>query len=81
MLGLGSSIGTGPEGIEAEALVVSSFEDLKIKAGLNLTQGKIIVYNQYCDWAAKPTACYGESVGYRCGRVLFGGSRGTGVDK
>lgn len=32
MLGLGSSIGTPPEGVTADVLVVTSFDDLKAKA-------------------------------------------------
>lgn len=32
MLGLGSSIGTLPEGVTADVLVVTSFDDLKAKA-------------------------------------------------
>lgn len=80
MLGLGRSIGkfenqfqfafnfgigTPPEGILAEAIVVSSFADLRQKASLNLTVGRIVVFNQECDWAARPTGCYGQTVQYR----------------
>lgn len=34
MLGLGSSIGTPPEGVTADVLVVTSFDDLKAKASM-----------------------------------------------
>ncbi|XP_042345618.1 carboxypeptidase Q-like isoform X2 [Plectropomus leopardus] len=44
ILGLGSSVGTPPEGIEAEVLVVNSFEELKHRA--NEAIGRIVVYNQ-----------------------------------
>ncbi|XP_077577209.1 carboxypeptidase Q-like [Stigmatopora nigra] len=56
MLGLGSSVGTPPEGIEAEVLVVSSFEELKHRS--SEVPGKIVVYNQ-------PFVSYGETVAYR----------------
>lgn len=44
ILGLGSSIGTPPEGIKAEVLVVTSFDELQRRA--SEARGKIIVYNQ-----------------------------------
>lgn len=56
MLGLGSSIGTPPEGIEAEVLVVQSFEELKRRA--SEAMGRIVVFNQ-------PFVSYGETVKYR----------------
>ncbi|KAM9489076.1 carboxypeptidase Q-like isoform 1-T1 [Clarias gariepinus] len=56
ILGLGSSIGTPKGGIEAEVLVVESFDDLKRRAGE--AKGKIVVYNQ-------PFVSYGETVAYR----------------
>ncbi|XP_055956718.1 carboxypeptidase Q-like [Patella vulgata] len=56
MLGLGSSIGTPPEGIEAEVLVVRTFDELKRKS--DQAKGKIVVYNQ--KWVD-----YGTSVAYR----------------
>jgi carboxypeptidase Q len=43
MLGLGGSVGTGPEGITAEVLIVDSFEDLKTKA--DQAKGKIVLFN------------------------------------
>ncbi len=43
ILGLGNSIGTGPNGITAEVLVVTSWDDLKSKA--SQAQGKIVLYN------------------------------------
>jgi carboxypeptidase Q len=56
ILGLGNSVGTPPEGILAEVLVVKSFNDLKEKAAS--AKGKIIVYNQ--DFVS-----YGTTVPYR----------------
>ncbi|XP_071381535.1 carboxypeptidase Q-like [Centroberyx affinis] len=56
ILGLGSSVGTPPEGIEAEVMVVRSFEELKLRA--NEATGKIVVFNQ-------PFVSYGETVSYR----------------
>ncbi|XP_022332112.1 carboxypeptidase Q-like [Crassostrea virginica] len=56
ILGLGSSIATPPEGITADVLVVTSFDDLKAKA--SQAKGKIIVYNQIY-------VSYGVSVQYR----------------
>ncbi|KAG9276536.1 carboxypeptidase Q-like [Astyanax mexicanus] len=56
ILGLGSSVGTPKGGIEAEVLVVESFEKLKRRA--TEAKGKIVVYNQ-------PFVSYGETVAYR----------------
>lgn len=56
MLGLGSSISTPKNGIEAEVLVVSSFEELKNKA--DQAKGKIVLYDV-------PFTTYGETVQYR----------------
>ncbi|KAM7305318.1 putative transferrin receptor [Ixodes scapularis] len=43
MLGLGGSIGTPPEGIEAPVLVVRSFDQLRANA--SKAKGKIVVFN------------------------------------
>ncbi|XP_063306376.1 carboxypeptidase Q [Pelobates fuscus] len=56
ILGLGSTIGTPPEGISAEVIVVSSFTELHSRA--KEAKGKIVVYNQ-------PFVSYGETVQYR----------------
>nr|XP_040020283.1 carboxypeptidase Q-like [Gasterosteus aculeatus aculeatus]XP_040020285.1 carboxypeptidase Q-like [Gasterosteus aculeatus aculeatus] len=56
MLGLGGSVGTPPEGIEAEVLVVQSFAELKHRA--SEAMAKIVVFNQ-------PFVSYGETVAYR----------------
>lgn len=56
MLGLGNSIATPEEGIEAEVLVVSSFEELKEKA--EQAKGKIVLYDV-------PFTTYGNTVRYR----------------
>ncbi|ESO92095.1 hypothetical protein LOTGIDRAFT_227502 [Lottia gigantea] len=56
MLGLGSSIATPPDGIEADVLVVKTFDELNEKA--SEAKGKIVVFNQ--DWVS-----YGVSVAYR----------------
>ncbi|KYO29408.1 carboxypeptidase Q [Alligator mississippiensis] len=54
--GLGSSVPTPPEGITAEVLVVSSFDELYKRT--EEAKGKIVVYNQ-------PYISYGETVRYR----------------
>lgn len=62
LLGLGNSIGTPPEGITADAVVVRSFDELDAMA--ERVRGKIVVYNA-------PFTNYGENVRYR----LSGASR------
>jgi carboxypeptidase Q len=57
MLGLGDSVGTtGPDGVQAEVLVVHSFEELEANAAA--ARGRIVVYN-----AAFTN--YGETVRFR----------------
>lgn len=56
ILGLGSSIGTPPEGITAEVLLVTSFNELQRRA--SEARGKIVVYNQ-------PYTNYSRTVQYR----------------
>lgn len=56
VLGLGNSVGTPSEGIEAELLVVGSFQELDA-AGARV-KGKIVLYNV-------PFTTYGETVRHR----------------
>ncbi len=56
MLGLGGSIGTPPGGIEAEVLVVSSFDELRARAAE--ARGKIVLFDV-------PFTGYGQTVVYR----------------
>ena len=56
MLGLGGSVGTPPEGITAEVLVVLSFEELERRR--DEAAGKIVLFNV-------PFTTYGETVRYR----------------
>jgi carboxypeptidase Q len=58
MLGLGDSVGTPAEGVQAEVLVVHSFEELDAKA--SAAKGRIVLYNV-------PFTTYGETVRYRSG--------------
>ncbi len=43
MLGLGDSVGTPPDGVQADVLVVKNFADLELKAGL--VRGRIVLFN------------------------------------
>jgi len=56
MLGLGSSRGTGPDGVQAEVLVVHGFNDLD--AAASRVRGKIVLFNV-------PYTNYEETVIYR----------------
>ncbi len=69
MLGLGDSIGTPPGGIEAEALVVRSFEELDANARKVL--GRIVVFNvSYAGYGeTRPVRSNGPSRAARHGAV------------
>jgi carboxypeptidase Q len=56
MLGLGNSIGTPAEGLEAEVLPLRSFQDLE--AAGSRVKGRIVLFNV-------PFTTYGETVQYR----------------
>jgi carboxypeptidase Q len=56
MLGLGDSVGTKPEGVTAEVLVVNSFEELDAKS--SAARGRIVLFNV-------PFTTYGETVRFR----------------
>ena len=58
MLGLGNSVGTPADGVEAEVLVVHTFEELDA-AGERVT-GRIVLFNV-------PFTTYGETVQFRGG--------------
>lgn len=65
ILGLGNSVNTSGTILTAPILVVNTFEELKVRA--SEAKGKIVVFNQYCDWKNNPVYCYGLSVNYRDG--------------
>ena len=56
MLGLGDSVATPPDGVQAEVLVVSSFEELDAHAAQ--ARGRIVLFNV-------PFTTYGETVRFR----------------
>ena len=56
MLGLGGSVGTPPGGVEAEVLVVGSFDELAARA--DEAAGRIVLFDV-------PFTTYGETVAYR----------------
>ena len=71
MLGLGNSVGTPPEGLEAEAVVVRSFEELDARGAA--LKGKIVVYN-VAFTGYGPTVQYrgsGASRAAACGAVAM----------
>ena len=64
ILSLGNSLGTGPEGIHASVLMVSSFEDLRKHK--DETKGKIVFYNYPFDPRPVETfTSYRDAVRYR----------------
>ncbi len=68
MLGLGGSIGTPAEGIAAEVVVVSGWDDLKSKS--DRAQGKIVLFNV-------PFTNYGATVQYRANGAIEAANAGA----
>ncbi|HEV3141132.1 MAG TPA: hypothetical protein VGY57_11475, partial [Vicinamibacterales bacterium] len=58
MLGLGDSVATPPDGVQADVLVVHTFEELDAKAAQ--ARGRIVLFNV-------PFTTYGETVRFRSG--------------
>jgi carboxypeptidase Q len=68
MLGLGGSVGTPPEGITAEVLVVSSFADLEARGAE--ARGKIVLFDV-------PFTGYGPTVQYRSNGAVAAARHGA----
>ena len=69
MLGLGGSVGTPPEGVEAEAVVVTGFDELAALPD-EAVRGKIVVYA--VEWEG-----YGRTVAYRSGGASRAAAKGA----
>lgn len=61
--GLGGTVGTGPEGIQADAIVVHDFDELDAQAAK--VKGKIVVYNVVFHQTDDPLAEYRQGTRYR----------------
>lgn len=68
LLGLGGSIGTPPEGIRGEVLVVGSFSELEERAAE--ARGKIVLFDV-------PFTTYGQTVQYRSRGAVAAGQVGA----
>ncbi len=64
-IALGSSVGTGSNGIRAKVIEITSFEQLE-KLGEKEVKGKVVFYNVFFDQTKIRTGnAYGEAVKYR----------------
>jgi carboxypeptidase Q len=70
MLGLGGSVATPPGGLEADVLVVKSFQDLDARGAE--AKGRIVLFNV-------PYTNYGETVQYRSGGAVAAARHGAGA--
>jgi carboxypeptidase Q len=68
LLGLGGSVATAPDGVEAEVMVVSNGDDLNKRAAD--AKGKIVLFNV-------PYTNYGETVQYRSGGASMAARHGA----
>ena len=64
LLGLGDSVGTGPDGIEAEVIVVDSFDALE-RLGRERVAGRIVLYDVPMRPELGPFEAYGKAFIYR----------------
>ncbi len=64
MLGLGGSVGTGPDGVEADVVTVA--DEAALDALGEQVRGKIVHFdNPMPEWNVEDGACYGHTVRYR----------------
>ena len=68
ILGLGGTVATPPGGLEAEVLVVESFNELRMRAAD--AKGKIVLFNE-------PFTNYADTVSYRTGSARAGAQSGA----
>ncbi len=68
LLGLGGSIATAPEGLEAEVMVVSSMDELQKRSAD--ARGRIVLFDV-------PYTNYGETVAYRSGGARVAAQHGA----
>jgi carboxypeptidase Q len=68
MLGLGGSIATPAEGITADVMVVTSYDDLRARAAE--ARGRIVLFNV-------PFTVYGQTVAYRSGGAVAASRAGA----
>ncbi len=68
ILGLGGSLGTPPDGVEADVLVVGSFDELEARAAE--VRGRIVVYDY--EWQG-----YGHAAGFRTGGAIAAARHGA----
>src|SRR5258705_10146972 len=68
ILGLGGSVATPPGGLEAEVLVVESFNELRMR--IADAKGKIVLFNQ-------PFTNYADTVSYRTGSARAAAQAGA----
>ncbi len=72
---LGGSVGTPPEGLQAEAIVVRSFDDLEAHA--SHVRGKIVVYNEPFPSDVDPLVAYRQGTPYRGSGASRAAARGA----
>jgi len=75
MAALGGSIGTPPDGVQAEAIVVRSFDDLEAHA--SSVKGKIVVYNEPFRTDLDPLVAYRDGTPYRGSGASRASARGA----
>src|SRR5438552_12553834 len=68
ILGLGGTIATPPGGLEADVLVVESFNELRMRAGE--ARGRIVLFNE-------PFTNYADTVSYRTGSARAAAQAGA----
>ncbi len=76
MLGIGNSIGTPPEGITAEVIVATDFDELAALG--DAVKGKIVLFNKAMPpYDPETGAGYGATVGYRTSGASKAGAAGA----
>jgi carboxypeptidase Q len=75
LVALGGSIGTTASGVQAETIVVRSFDELEARSAS--VKGRIVVYNVPFRADRDPGRAYGEAVDYRVNGASRAAARGA----